>query len=72
VILSVGIRPEPETARLAGMLGLPLNAHGFLASANPAAGVWACGTCLEPQTIPDSMASARAVAMAMQTAGRGA
>jgi len=70
VVLSVGIRPEPRTAGLAGLLGLPLNAHGFLASANPAARVWACGTCLEPQSIPDSMASARAVAL--QMAGRGA
>ena len=70
VVLSVGIRPEPETAGLAGMLGLPLNAHGFIASANPAARVWACGTCLEPQSIPDSMASARATAL--QMAGRSA
>jgi len=70
VVLSVGIRPEPETARLAGMLGLPLNAHGFLASAAPAAQVWACGTCLEPQSIPDSVASARATAL--QMAGRDA
>jgi heterodisulfide reductase subunit A len=70
VILSVGIRPEPETANLAGMLGLPLNAHGFIASANPAARVWACGTCLEPQSIPDSMASARATAL--QMSGRSA
>jgi len=70
VVLSVGIRPEPGTADLAGLLGLPLNAHGFLASAHPAAGVWACGTCLEPQSIPDSMASSRAVALEM--AGRGA
>jgi heterodisulfide reductase subunit A-like polyferredoxin len=70
VVLSVGMRPEPRTAGLAGMLGLPLNAHGFLASAHPAAQVWACGTCLEPQSIPDSMATARAVAL--QMAGRGA
>ena len=70
VILSVGIRPEPDTALLAGMLGLPLNAHGFIAAANPAAQVWACGTCLEPQSIPDSMASARATAL--QMAGRSA
>ncbi|OHD72074.1 MAG: hypothetical protein A2V99_15025 [Spirochaetes bacterium RBG_16_67_19] len=70
MVLSVGILPEPGTADLAGMLGLTLNAHGFLASAHPAAGVWACGTCLEPQSIPDSMASSRAVALEM--AGRGA
>jgi heterodisulfide reductase subunit A len=70
VILSVGIRPEPRTAGLAGLLGVPLNAHGFIASANPAPQVWACGTCLEPQSIPDSMASARATALEM--AGRGA
>jgi heterodisulfide reductase subunit A len=70
VILSVGIRPEPRTAGLAGLLGLPLNAHGFVASANPAPQVWACGTCLEPQGIPDCMASARAVALEM--AGRSA
>lgn len=70
VVLSVGLRPEPRTAGLAGLLGLPLNAHGFLASAHPAEGVWACGTCLEPQGIPDSMASARAAALEM--AGRGA
>ncbi len=70
VVLSVGIRPEPRTAALAGLLGLPRNAHGFLASSHPAEQVWACGTCLEPQSIPDSMASARAVALEM--AGRGA
>jgi heterodisulfide reductase subunit A-like polyferredoxin len=70
VVLSVGISPEPKTADLARMLGLPLNAHGFLASATPAPRVWACGTCLEPQSIPDSMASARATALAM--AGRSA
>jgi heterodisulfide reductase subunit A len=70
VVLSVGIRPEPRTAALAGLLDLPRNAHGFLASAHPAEQVWACGTCLEPQSIPDSMASARAVALEM--AGRDA
>jgi heterodisulfide reductase subunit A len=74
VILSVGIRPEPSTAAMAGLLGLPLNTHGFVASGHPAAQVWACGTCLEPQGIPDSMATARAVAMDMsqQMAGRDA
>ncbi len=65
VILSVGIRPEPSTAVMAGLLGLPLNTHGFVASAHPAAKVWACGTCLEPQGIPDCMATSRAVAMDM-------
>lgn len=65
VVLSVGLGPEPATAPLADWLAAPRNEFGFIASGAPAPRVWATGTCVEPQSIPDSMASARAVALEM-------
>lgn len=73
VVLSIGMGPEPATAALADLLGAARNEFGFIAGAAPAPQVWACGTCVEPQSMPESMAAARAVAleMGLQTGGAG-
>ncbi len=71
VILSVGMEPEEGAAKLAQMVGIPCNEHGFFQSARPSSGatarpgVYVCGTCQEPQGIAESMAAARAVALEM-------
>ncbi|HJJ48719.1 MAG TPA: CoB--CoM heterodisulfide reductase iron-sulfur subunit A family protein [Methanocorpusculum sp.] len=71
VILSVGMEPEPDTVRLAGELGLPMDANGFLSPAdmklNPAGtmrpGIYIAGAALAPKDIPDCVMSAGAAAM---------
>ena len=71
VILSVGMEPEPDTVKLAGALGLPLDANGFLSPAdmklNPAGtmnpGIYIAGAALAPKDIPDCVMSAGAAAM---------
>lgn len=71
VVLSVGMEPEPNTVRLAKSLGLPLDAHNFLSSADmkldPAGtfrpGIYIAGAALAPKDIPDSVISGGAAAM---------
>lgn len=96
VVLSAGISPTTETARLAALFGLETDEFGFIRADGSAAGsvagsvaeltaaagaglangngrgpgrsfgrVLAAGTCLEPQGILDSIASARAAALEM-------
>lgn len=66
VVLSVGLGPVAEAARMAGLFGLEQDAFGFL---RPAAPVFVTGTCREPQSIPECIASARAAALEMLADG---
>ena len=70
VVLSVGMGPEPDADRVAGLFGLPRNEFGFFAQPAPHPWLFASGTCREPQSISDSMASARAVALEMADSAR--
>ena len=71
VILSVGMLPEPDTVRLAKSLGLSLDKHEFLNSADmkldPSGsirpGIYIAGAALAPKDIPDCVMSAGAAAM---------
>jgi heterodisulfide reductase subunit A2 len=72
VILSVGIRPNPDAAWLAERIGVPLDKNGFFglkqAAALPdlqRAGIYAIGAAEGPKDIAGSMAQAEAVAAAI-------
>ena len=65
VVLSVGVMPGPSNAKLAGLLELDLDQHGFLASVDSLdstmtsrQGVFLAGTVQGPKDIADSMAQA--------------
>lgn len=62
VVLAAGMAPSPETARLAGMLGLPADPGGF--GAREAGGVYLAGACRTPMTIAEAAADARRAAAA--------
>jgi heterodisulfide reductase subunit A len=72
VVLAVGIRPRPDTIKLAEKLLLPLDEQGFLgfknASALPALqqeGIYVAGTCESPKDIKSSMTQAEAISAAI-------
>ena len=75
VVLSTGI--EPDAAGLAGVLGVALGEHGFVASdefltvKTSRPGVFACGAVESPKDIPDTVVQASASAD-MASAGLGA
>ena len=80
VVLSVGLCPNPSTARLAANIGVPLQEHGFIASqpldivATPKPGIYVCGGAQGPKDIPDAVqqgSSAAARATALLAASRG-
>ena len=60
VVLSVGLGPAEGSRNIADMFGLERDEFGFLGKHGP---VFVSGTCREPQSIPDSMSQARAVAL---------
>jgi heterodisulfide reductase subunit A len=69
VILSCAGIPSPETARLAGTLGINLNEIGFFAIESEVRpvetskqGIYICGSAAGPQIIPDCVAQASAAA----------
>jgi heterodisulfide reductase subunit A len=70
VVLATAIVPRPETRRLAEMLGIEVDAHGFLREANPnlapvstcRPGVFIAGTAVGPRDIPETVAQASAAA----------
>ena len=66
VVLSVGIGPAADSARIAELFGLERDEHGFLLSGGR---VFTAGTCREPQGILDSIADARAAVFGMVEAG---
>ncbi|MDI6774923.1 MAG: FAD-dependent oxidoreductase [Verrucomicrobiota bacterium] len=60
VVLSVGMGPAAGAAELADQLGLRRDEFGFFEPGTP--GVFVAGTCAEPRSILDSIASGEAVA----------
>jgi heterodisulfide reductase subunit A2 len=68
VVLSTGFRPSAHTTRLAGILGVELNAHQFVqtGSFQPVCtsrpGVYVCGVIESPKDIPETMVQASAAA----------
>jgi len=67
IILSVGLEPDHDTWGPLPTLGLLRDEFGFLRTEAGSCrtnlrAVYACGTCREPQSIPDTMAGARAAA----------
>ena len=63
VVLSVGMGPTPNAKMNARTFGVTQDEFGFFNSDQP--NVFVAGTCHTPQTIPDSMASAKAAAANM-------
>ena len=63
VVLSVGLCPGEDTEKLAKLLGLQTNEHGFFKSLSPlqtneteAEGIFLAGTCQGPKDISESIA----------------
>ena len=69
VVLSVGMSPADGAARISALFGLEQDEFGFFTSRLP--GVLVAGTCSEPQSIVDSMASGRAAAAELLSAPAG-
>jgi heterodisulfide reductase subunit A len=63
VVLSVGLGPAEDASRTASLLGIGQNQFGFFDTS--VENVFIAGTCKEPMSIPDSIASARATALEM-------
>jgi heterodisulfide reductase subunit A len=68
VILSVGMGPALDSGDIAKLLQLDSDEFGFLRSSIP--NVFVAGTCSMPQSIPDCIASAKAVACDMGRIGK--
>lgn len=68
VVLSVGMGPAEGATELADQFGLDSGTFGFFSVGAP--NVYVSGTCKEPQSIPDSIAAARATALEMQRGGQ--
>jgi heterodisulfide reductase subunit A len=61
LVLSVGMTPGAESARLAGLAGLELDGHGFLPAAG-AEGIFVAGAAGRPMDVAETIASAGAAA----------
>jgi heterodisulfide reductase subunit A len=74
VVLSVAAAPNDGAMELARILGIETDLYGFIARRDPAVsavetnrdGVFACGSSVGPQVIPDCVAQASAVAARAQ------
>jgi heterodisulfide reductase subunit A len=70
VVLAPAFLPRPATRRLADVLGLPMDEHGWLLSQDPdlrpvgtlRPGVFLAGTCSGPMDIPEAVACASGAA----------
>ncbi|MCX7683578.1 MAG: CoB--CoM heterodisulfide reductase iron-sulfur subunit A family protein [Anaerolineae bacterium] len=70
VVVAPALVPRPETRRLAGMLGLPTDEHGWLLPLEPnlhpvetiRPGVFLAGTVVGPMDIPETVAHASGAA----------
>jgi heterodisulfide reductase subunit A len=70
VVVAPALCPHPETRRLAEMLGLPTDEHGWLLPLNPNAhptetvrpGVYLAGASAGPKDIPETVAHASGAA----------
>jgi heterodisulfide reductase subunit A len=71
VVLSVGISPAPDTAKIVGKFGIECDESGFIRPVNDAIdtvgtlrpGIYIAGTTMAPKDIPDSVASGESAAM---------
>lgn len=68
VILSVGMGPNSDSDSIVTLFGLKQDEFGFYQSDMP--NVFVTGTCKEPQSINDSIASAKSVALEMGNIGK--
>ena len=74
VVLSVAAAPNDGAIKLAEILGIDTDEYGFIARRDPAvsalettrSGIFACGSAVGPQVIPDCVAQASAVAVRAQ------
>ncbi len=74
VVLSVAAAPNDGAKKLAKILGIEVDQHGFIARRDPAVsavettreGMYACGSAVGPQVIPDCVAQASAGAARAQ------
>jgi heterodisulfide reductase subunit A len=68
VVLATGFRVSEQNRKLAEILGIALNEHGFpdTAGFNPVVtskpGIYVCGMCQSPKDIPETMVQASAAA----------
>ncbi len=70
VVLAVALEPSEETTRLAEILELETDRHGFIRSLHPASrpletlrkGIYLAGTCQGPKDIPETVSQASGVA----------
>ncbi|KAF0117449.1 MAG: heterodisulfide reductase subunit, partial [bacterium] len=70
VVLAVALEPSEQNARLAEMLDLELDAHGFFKELDSTSrpletsnrGVFLAGTCQGPKDIPETVAQASGAA----------
>jgi heterodisulfide reductase subunit A len=73
VVLSVGMSPADGASRVAELFGLPADEFGFFGHCISKPGrIVAAGTCVEPQSIVQSIASARAAAQELLAQGASA
>jgi heterodisulfide reductase subunit A2 len=70
LVLSVGVRPHPESRELAVKLKLPMMAEGFFLEAHPklnplefsSSGIYLCGLAHSPRYLEESLAQAQGAA----------
>jgi len=66
VVLSTGLSPNKENSNLARMLKINRDEFGFFEAKDSGEtnidGIYACGTCISPKNIVDSISSAKVVA----------
>lgn len=68
VVLSVGLGPASGSEKIAEFFKIEQDEFGFFRRSRNSSehkNIFVCGTCKEPQSIPESMASARAAAVEM-------
>jgi heterodisulfide reductase subunit A len=67
-VLATSLIPRPDTARLAQVLGIEVDSHGFVKTEpltpvdTTRTGVFAAGCCRGPSDIPESVVQASAAA----------
>jgi heterodisulfide reductase subunit A len=70
VVLATSIQPQEEAKKLASLLGISCDQHGFYSEAHPklrpvethAQGIYLAGVCQGPKDIPESVSQASAAA----------
>ncbi|MDP4115400.1 MAG: CoB--CoM heterodisulfide reductase iron-sulfur subunit A family protein [Bacteroidota bacterium] len=70
VVLATAMIPQPENSKVAQLLGIPYDKHGFMQEVHPklrpvetsTGGIFLAGACHSPRDIPESVAMASAAA----------